>query len=125
MQTTGPLFIFEMANNHMGSVAHGLRIIREFGALVRDYPEFRFAFKLQYRDLDTFVHPAYAGRSDVKYVKRFEETRLAEADFQALVAEMRVQGFIPMCTPFDEASVDRIVAHGIDIIKIPSCSFTD
>ena len=24
-----PLFVLEMANNHMGSVAHGLRIIRE------------------------------------------------------------------------------------------------
>lgn len=120
-----PLFVLEMANNHMGSVEHGLRIIREFGAIVRDYPEFRYAFKLQYRDLDTFVHPAAKGRMEIKYVKRFEETRLTDADFRALVAEMRLQGFIPMCTPFDEISVDRIDAHGIEIIKIPSCSFTD
>lgn len=125
MHTPAPLFILEMANNHMGSVAHGQRIIREFGAVIRDYPEFRFAFKLQYRDLDTFVHPVYKGRMDVKYVKRFEETRLTDADFRALVAEMRMQGFIPACTPFDEASVDKIAAHGIDIIKIASCAFTD
>src|SRR5690606_15481839 len=65
------------------------------------------------------------GRMEIKYVKRFEETRLTDTDFRALVAEMRVQGFIPMCTPFDEISVDRIDAHGIEIIKIPSCSFTD
>lgn len=123
--SAAPLFVFEMANNHMGSVDHGLRIIREFGTVIRDYPEFRFAFKLQYRDLDTFIHPAYAGRSDVKYVKRFEETRLTDDDFRALVAEMRTHGFIPMCTPFDEVSVDRLAAHGIEIIKIPSCSFTD
>ena len=28
-----PLFIFELANNHMGDVEHGLRIISEFAAL--------------------------------------------------------------------------------------------
>lgn len=120
-----PLFILEMANNHMGSVEHGLRIIREFGAVIRAYPEFCFAFKLQYRDLDTFIHPAFQGRSEIKYVKRFEETRLSDEDFRRLIAEMRQQGFIPMCTPFDEVSVDRIVAHGIDIIKVASCAFTD
>ena len=30
-----------------------------------------------------------------------------------------------MCTPFDEASVDRIVEDGFDILKIAGCSFTD
>lgn len=124
MTAPNPLFILEMANNHMGSVEHGLRIIREFGAVARNF-NFNFAFKLQYRDLDSFIHPSYQGRSDVKYVKRFEETRLSDEEFQQLIAEMRVQGFTPMCTPFDEASVDKIVAQGIDIIKIASCSFTD
>ena len=119
-----PLFIFELANNHMGDVKHGLRIIRELGELVRDF-DFRFAFKLQYRNLDTFIHLECQSRTDIKHVKRFLETRLSEADFLTLIAEMRRFGFIPMCTPFDEASVDRIEAHGIDIIKIASCSFTD
>ncbi len=124
MTAPNPLFILEMANNHMGSVEHGLAIISAFGEVVRGF-DFHFAFKLQYRHLDTFIHPAYQGRSDVKYVKRFEETRLSDAEFQQLIAEMRRQGFTPMCTPFDEASVDKIVAHGIDIIKIASCAFTD
>jgi sialic acid synthase SpsE/quercetin dioxygenase-like cupin family protein len=30
-----------------------------------------------------------------------------------------------MCTPFDEVSVDRIEAHGFEIVKVASCSFTD
>jgi len=41
-----PLVVFEMANNHMGSLEHGLRIIREMHAACRDFP-FRFGFKLQ------------------------------------------------------------------------------
>jgi sialic acid synthase SpsE/quercetin dioxygenase-like cupin family protein len=121
-----PLFVFEMANNHMGRVEHGLRIIREvYEASFPFRSRFRLAFKLQYRDLDTFIHPAYQGRSDIKYVKRFSETRLSDEDFRALKAEMDALGFLAICTPFDEASVDRIEQHGIGVVKIASCSFTD
>lgn len=119
-----PLFILEMANNHMGDVAHGIALIRAFGAVCKKYP-FNFAFKLQYRDLDTFIHPQMQGRDDVKYIKRFSETKLTRADFDTLVAEMRAQGFLTMSTPFDETSVDVIEAQNLDIIKIASCAFTD
>lgn len=118
------LFILEMANNHMGDVEHGLALVRAFGAVCREFP-YRFAFKLQYRDLDTFIHPAMRGRDDIKYVKRFSETRLSRADFDRLVAEMRAQGFLVAATPFDERSVDVIDEQQLDFIKIASCSFTD
>ena len=121
-----PLFIFEMANNHMGSLAHGLRIIREVHAATTLFQDrFRLAFKLQYRHLETFIHPAYRERNDIKYVKRFRDTQLEDADFRALKAEMDQLGFLSICTPFDEQSVDRIEHHGIGIIKIASCSLTD
>ena len=119
------LFVLEMANNHMGDLAHGLSVIRAFGSVCHEFPEFRFAFKLQYRDLDTFIHPAMRGRDDVKYVKRFSETRLNRSQFDILVAEIRANGFMTMSTPFDEASVDVIEDQQLDILKIASCSFTD
>lgn len=119
------LFIFEMANNHMGSVDHGIRIIREFADVAKDFPEFKFSFKLQYRDIKTFVHPDYQDRFDLKFVKRFSETNLSQEQRDALVGAIKQYGFISMCTPFDEKSVDDIVADGYDIIKIPSCAFTD
>ena len=119
------LFVLEMANNHMGDVSHGQELIRRFGEVCRDFPEFHFAFKLQYRDLDTFVHPAMQGRDDIKYVKRFAETRLSRQEFDLLVAEARANGFLTMSTPFDEASIDVIEAQQLDILKIASCSFTD
>jgi sialic acid synthase SpsE/mannose-6-phosphate isomerase-like protein (cupin superfamily) len=121
-----PLIVFEMANNHMGSTEHGLRIIRAFGDTVRPFRAwFDFGFKLQYRDLDTFIHPAFQNRMDLKYVKRFNETRLSEDAFRSLKAEMDVQGFIPVCTAFDETSVGRVEEHGFHILKIASCSFGD
>lgn len=119
------LFVLEMANNHMGDIAHGVKVIRKFGAVCRDFPEFKFAFKLQYRDLDTFIHPAMRGRDDIKYIKRFSETRLTREDFDRLIAEMRANGFLTMSTPFDEPSVDIIEEQKLDIIKIASCSFSD
>ena len=64
-----PLFIFEMANNHMGDTAHGIAIIRAMREACAGFTDrFDFAFKLQYRDLDTFIHPCFKGRDDVKYV---------------------------------------------------------
>jgi N-acetylneuraminate synthase len=123
-QLPRPLFILEMANNHMGDLEHGLRIIRECAAAVAGFP-YRFAVKLQYRHLDTFIHPDFQGRSDLKYVRRFQETRLNEDEFLRLRTAIREHGFLAACTPFDEASVDVFERHQFDILKVASCSFTD
>lgn len=118
------LFILELANNHMGDVEHGIGVIRAFAEVCRAFP-FTFAFKMQYRQLDTFIHPDYQGRDDIKYIKRFSETRLSRDQSKRLVEAIRAHGFVPICTPFDEASVDAIVEDGFEILKIGSCSFTD
>jgi len=119
-----PLFILEMANNHMGNVEHGLKIIRDMYEIVKDYP-FRFGFKLQFRELDTFIHPDFKDRSDLKFVKRFSETRLDMDSMRRLRDEMVKCNFVTICTPFDEPSVAAIEDLGFDIIKVASCSFTD
>ena len=126
MKTQEPLFILEIANNHMGSLDHGLEIIKKYSEAISDFKnKFEFVFKLQYRALDTFIHPSFQGRKDIKFVKRFSETRLLEADFIRLIHEIRKQGFRAMCTPFDEPSVDMVEKHGFDYLKIGSCSFMD
>ena len=108
----------------MGDVDHGVRLIREFASVAGDF-DFKFAFKMQYRELDTFIHPDYQGRTDIKYIKRFEETRLSREQTRKLVDAIRDNGFTPICTPFDEESVDQVVADGFEILKIASCSLTD
>jgi sialic acid synthase SpsE/mannose-6-phosphate isomerase-like protein (cupin superfamily) len=120
-----PLFVFEMANNHMGQVDHGIKIIKTFGKVTKEFPEFKFAFKLQYRDLDTFIHPDLKNRIDLKYIKRFSETKLSKSDFDCLITEMRNQNFLTMATPFDEISVATIKSQSLDFLKIASCSLTD
>ena len=119
------LVIFEMANNHMGSLAHGIKIIEEYAKFIAEFPVFTFAIKLQYRDLDTFIRPDYVGRTDVKHIKRFEETRLSDRECKKLVSAMQQMNFLKICTPFDENSVDRVSSDNFDILKIASCSFGD
>ncbi len=119
-----PMFVFEMANNHMGIVEHGIRIVRAIHEVCRDFP-FTFAVKLQYRNIETFIHPDYQARSDLKFVKRFTETRLSWEQYKAIKDEIVACGFLAICTPWDEISVERIVEHGFDYLKIPSCYFTD
>jgi sialic acid synthase SpsE/mannose-6-phosphate isomerase-like protein (cupin superfamily) len=122
--TKRPLFVYEMANNHMGDVEHGIRIIQELRQASAGFP-FNFCVKLQYRDLDSCIHPAYKGRFDLKYVKRFSETHLSWGQYKQIKDAIVDAGFLSMCTPWDEISVNKIVEHGYDYIKVPSCYLTD
>lgn len=118
------MIIFEMANSHQGSVEHGLSIIREMAKIARKY-NIKAAVKLQYRNLDTFIHPDYKGRTDIKHIPRFEGTKLSYEQFSVLVSAIKEEGLIAMSTPFDEDGVEWCQSQGLDIIKIASCSAMD
>lgn len=118
------LFVLDLANNHQGSVEHGLRVIREHGEVVRRHGV-RAAMKFQFRQLDSFIHPAHQKGSANKHIPRFLSTRLSEGEYGRLLAEVRAQGMLAACTPFDEPSVDLIVRMGFDLLKIASCSARD
>jgi sialic acid synthase SpsE/quercetin dioxygenase-like cupin family protein len=117
------LFVFEMANNHQGSRQHGLNLIAEL-AKIKDQHGINAAVKFQYRDLETFVHKD-ADDSSNKHIKRFRETAISDDDFIAMIEATRAAGMKVMITPFDERSVTRAIAHGVDILKIASCSAKD
>ena len=123
-QRKKPLVIFEMANNHMGSVEHGKKIINNLKEQAQFY-DFEFAVKFQYRDLDSFIHPEYKNRMDLKFVKRFSETRISDDDYLSLKSECEKVGFKTICTPFDEVSARKIKQHNYDYIKVASCSIKD
>ncbi len=118
------LFVLDLANNHQGDVAHGRNVIKRHAEVVHKHGV-RAAFKFQFRQLDTFVHPSHREGSDNKHVPRFLSTRLRNDQFGELLEEVRDAGFLAMCTPFDEESVDVILEMGFDVIKVASCSATD
>lgn len=108
----------------MGDTAHGIRIIKELREASAGF-DFRFAVKLQYRNLPDLIHPDFRARTDLKFIRRFTETALTWDDYHRLKDAIIEHGFISICTPFDEASVDKVVEHGFDYLKVASCSLTD
>ena len=124
MVTFNDFFIFEMANNHQGDVEHGIKIIKEMGRIAKNY-KINAAVKLQYRHLDSFIHPDLRNDKEAKHIGRFLSTELKPDEFLRLVNAIKNEGLVSVCTPFDEKSVDLIDAHEIDVIKIASCSADD
>jgi len=118
------LFVLEMANNHLGSLERGLKIVSEFAQVVR-FNNVRATIKLQFRDVDSFIHKDFVERTDLRYVKKTLDTRLSDDEFATLVKAIRQAGFIATATPFDEHSVDLCTALGMPIIKLASSDLND
>ncbi len=118
------LFVLELANNHWGDINRGLRIVKEFAAIVR-YNNMRAAIKLQFRDVDNFIHKDFRNRADIRYIKKTLDTQLSHEDFAVLVEAIRRGGCVRVATPFDEASVDLCVELSVDIIKVASSDVAD
>jgi len=118
------LFVLELANNHLGDVQRGLKIINTYAQVVR-FNNVRAAIKLQIRDVDSFIHKNFRTRHDIRYVKKTLQTKLEAEEFSTLVKAIRAASCIPMVTPFDEKSVDLCCDLGIPIIKIASSDCND
>jgi len=118
------LFVLELANNHLGDLQRGLKIISNYAQVVR-FNNVRAAIKLQLRDVDSFIHQDFRRRDDIRYIKKTLDTRLQPEDFATLVQAIREASCIPMATPFDESSVDFCCELGIPILKIASSDCND
>ena len=118
------LFVLELANNHWGNLKRGLKIIDEHAKLVR-FNNVRAAIKLQFRDVENFIHKDFLKRRDIRYINKTLETKMSKEDFEILINAIRNSGCTTMATPFDEKSVDWCVDLGIQIIKIASSDYND
>ena len=113
------LFVLELANNHWGQVERGLKIIDEFANVVR-FNSVKAALKLQFRDVDNFIHPDFADNEELRYVDKTRRTKLDWADFGRMVKAVKQSGMKTMATPFDEASVQKCREFDLDYVKIAS-----
>ncbi len=128
------LFVLELANNHWGSVERGKQIIKDF-ALVVAKNKVRAAIKLQFRDVENFVHSQSVATGSSKdlsqlnkqerYIQKTLRTKLTFENIKTLIDLTKSLGCIPMATPFDEKSVDWCVDLGISIIKVASSDIND
>ena len=112
-----------MANNHQGQVSHAKLIIDKFSKLAKDN-DINAAIKLQFRQLDTFVHKNFK-KSDLKFIKRFNDTALTKDEFKEIVDYIKNSGLTVAATPFDNQSLEWFNDFSIPVIKIASCSIDD
>ena len=117
------LFVLEIANNHLGQLERGQRIISEFSKVVR-FNNIKAAIKLQFRDVGKFIHKDFYSHDD-RYIKKTISTKLSFEEYAILVQDVKNSGCITMATPFDENSIQTCVDLDIDIIKIASSDIND
>jgi len=118
-----PTVILEVANNHMGEVSHGKKIITEFNKVTKKFKkQINFVVKYQYRDSKTFIHKKSDDNN--KFVKRFNETFLSDKEWKQLT-DFSSKYYKLACTPFDEVSAEKVFKQKFDYVKIASCSSTD
>lgn len=118
------LFVLELANNHWGKLERGLKIIHDFSQVVR-FNNVRASIKLQFRDVDSFIHKDFRHRKDVRYINKTLATHLSWEDLNTMVQAVRAGSMLTLVTPFDEKSVDKCVEFGVDVIKIASSDIKD
>lgn len=118
------LFVLEMTNNHQGNLERGLQIIKEHSRIVR-CNNIRAAIKLQFRNVDNFIHKDFRDRLDIRYINRLQSSRLSKEEYAVLIKTIIKSGCMPMATPFDESSVDWCVDFDLPIIKIASADSND
>jgi sialic acid synthase SpsE len=118
------LFVLELAQNHLGIVERGLRIVREYARVVRANGV-RAAIKLQLRDVERFIHRDYRDRRDVRYIDKTLRTKLNRSQHGQIAKAIRESGCLLAATPFDESSVDFCRNLRCDILKIASSDIND
>ena len=102
----------------------GLKIINDFANVVR-FNSVKAALKLQFRDVDNFIHPDFFDNKDLWYVDKTRRTKLSWNDFATMIKAIRDGGMKTMATPFDEASVAKCAEFDLDYIKIASSDIKD
>lgn len=128
------LFVLELANNHWGSLDRGKKIVREFAKVVKNN-KIKAAIKLQFRDVDNFIHKNFKEEGKnidllnlpkrSRYIQKTNKTKLSFKEFKELIEYIKKHDCIPMATPFDEKSVDWCVELDLPIIKIASSDIND
>jgi len=117
------LFVLELANNHWGSLERGKKIVKEFAKVVKNN-RVKASIKLQFRDVDNFIHKDFKSSSS-RYIQKTAKTKLSFIEFKELIEYIKKHDCIPMATPFDEISVDWCAQLDLPIIKIASSDIND
>jgi len=126
---TSPVFIIaEIGNNHNGSFDMAKKLVDAAVASGADCAKF------QMRDLDA-LYNNFGDASDASdasadlgaqytldILRRFQ---LTDNEMLKIFDYCRKQDIIPLCTPWDVPSLNKLIEYGMDAYKISSADFTN
>lgn len=123
---TAPVFVIaEIGNNHNGSLERALKLIDAAADAGADCAKF------QMRDMETL----YGGAKDgnvagenlgTQYVlDLLARYQLSTDDLYRCFDHCQERGLVPLCTPFDEASLERLEKYGMPGYKVASADLTN
>jgi N-acetylneuraminate synthase len=118
-----PVFLIaEIGNNHNGDAALARRLIDEAAAAGADCAKF------QLRDLEALYGARRQGSNDLgaEYtLDLLERFQLGDEALRACLDHARRRGLVPLCTPFDVPSLQRLDDWGVEAFKIASADLTN
>ncbi|WP_341920906.1 N-acetylneuraminate synthase family protein [Hydrocarboniphaga effusa] len=121
-----PVFtIAEIGNNHNGSLELALRLIDAAADAGADCAKF------QMRDMETLYGGASEGRVasenlGTEYVlDLLARYQLSTDDLFRCFDHSRKRGLVPLCTPWDESSMEKLDRYGLPAFKVASADFTN
>lgn len=118
-----PVFIIaEIGNNHNGSLDNAKILIDKAKEAGAD------CVKFQMRDMETLYRNTGATDADlgtqytIDLLNRFQ---LSDKELFAAFDYCKEKNIIPLCTPWDENSFNKLEQYGLDAYKIASADFTN
>src|SRR5574343_580409 len=123
---SAPAFLIaEIGNNHNGDLDRAIRLIDEAAAAGADCAKF------QMRDLKTLYRNAgsiddasadLGAQYTLDLLARFQ---LDDDDLFKAFDHCRAKGMIPLCTPWDLSSLEKLERYGLPAYKVASADFTN
>lgn len=122
-----PFIIAEAGVNHDGSTEKALRLVdaaARSGADAVKFQTFR-ADALAVPDAPKAEYQKKRGGEETTQRDMLARLELDRASFDRIAARCAERGILFLSTPFDEQSVDMLVAMGVSMIKLPSGELTN
>ncbi|VUZ29012.1 Uncharacterised protein [uncultured Comamonas sp.] len=121
-----PTFLIaEIGNNHQGDLALALKLIDEAAAAGADCAKF------QMRDMQALYRNAgnnndasadLGAQYTLDLLHRFQ---LKDDDLFRAFDHCRLRGLVPLCTPWDHSSLEKLQTYGLPGYKLASADFTN
>lgn len=118
-----PFIIAEIGNNHNGSLERAKELVRKAAAAGANCAKFQLRNMESLYGCDVSDDKQNLGAQyTLDLLRRFQ---LSNSELVEVMSYAETLGLVPMCTPWDEASVDLLESFGVPAYKVASADLTN